>query len=95
MKTRLHRFAVAVIGVVVAYAPLLAKSEAARDFIENHPALAIYMPLATALALAAYRELVAWKTQNTVKDQSGLTLIEALVVLLLVAVILLALGFKL
>lgn len=63
MSTRVHRFLVAVAGVVAAYAPTLA-DPAARHIVAAHPALAVYMPLATAVALAAYRELVAWrKTQ--------------------------------
>lgn len=65
MSTRVKRYLVAAAGVLVAYGPGVAASPALRHYVDRHPALAfVYTPLATAAALAAYRELVAWRKKE-------------------------------
>lgn len=63
MKTRLIRFVTVIGGLAVVALPAVATSSSFRGYLDHHAGVAVYVTLGTPIALAAYRELVAWRNK--------------------------------
>ena len=60
MKTSqsIKHFLVVAVTIVAATIPVLLADPAVKDFIANHPAIAVYLPVVSGIAAAVYRLIV-------------------------------------
>lgn len=61
-KKHFYRFVVTAVSVVVASVPLILANDSVRHYIDTHPAVAVYLPIAAAILRTLYK---AW-TESSV-----------------------------